>query len=184
MTCTMTRRGANRARCNGRLTTDHERVNPASYSNHWPADCRYNIAMADYEPRYLGGIVCFNDRDFFEAHEVWEGMWLEMAGPERRFVQGLIQAAVALYHFGNGNLRGAVKLYHSSRDYMSKFGSRHWGLDIAEFCSQMERCFAEALAATEPAQRPQLCEELIPTIVLDPPPASWPDAGEFVEKDE
>src|SRR5437870_8778936 len=111
-------------------------------------------ATCEYEPRYLGGIVCFNERDFFEAHEVWEGLWLEMAGPERRFVQGLIQAAVALYHFGNGNLRGAVKLFQSSRDYMDRFGARYWGLDIAGFWRQMEQCFAEALVATDPAQPP------------------------------
>jgi hypothetical protein len=61
----------------------------------------------DYDVRYLGGVRFFNDGDFFEAHEVWEGLWLETSGPERRFYQGLIQAAVALYHFGNGNLRGA-----------------------------------------------------------------------------
>lgn len=140
--------------------------------------------MSDYEPRYLGGIVCFNEHDFFEAHEVWEGLWLNMAGPERRFVQGLIQAAVALYHFGNGNLRGAVKLFQSARAYMNQFGGHFWGLDIGCFWFQMERCFAEALAATDPAHPPELCDELIPTITLDPPPASWPDPAEFAGDEE
>src|SRR5947209_4264322 len=39
---------------------------------------------AEYDPRYLGGILFFNMRDFFEAHEVWESIWLDCAGPERR----------------------------------------------------------------------------------------------------
>ncbi len=137
-----------------------------------------------YEPRYLGGIVCFNEQDFFEAHEVWESLWLEMPGPERRFVQGLIQAAVALYHFRNGNLRGAVKLFQSARDYMNQFGSLYWGLDIAGFWVQMERCFAEALPAGDPAHPPEFCETLVPTIALDPPPSSWPDPAEFADEDE
>src|SRR3954453_4651688 len=98
----------------------------------------------DYEPRYLGGILFFNEEDFFEAHEVWEGLWMECAGPERRFIQALIQAAVALYHFGNGNLRGALKLYQSSHDYMKAYESPYLGLDWLVFSEQMDRCFAEA----------------------------------------
>src|SRR5947209_6840093 len=81
--------------------------------------CHRRLAM--YDPRYLAGIVLFNRGDFFEAHEVWESLWMETHGPEKPFVQGLIQAAVGLCHFCNGNVRGAVKLYRSSRDYMQRF---------------------------------------------------------------
>jgi predicted metal-dependent hydrolase len=133
----------------------------------------------DYDARYLAGIQFFNRRDFFEAHEVWEDLWQECAGPERRFYQGLIQAAVALHHFSNGNLRGAAKLYHSARDYMQRFGSNYQGLDVEAFWRQMERCFAEVLAAADPDRRVQLDEAQIPTITLDPAPPSWPDLADF-----
>ena len=79
--------------------------------------------MDPYDPRYLAGVVLFNEQDFFGAHEVWEDLWADSYGDERRFYQGLIQAAVGLCHFGNGNLNGAVKLYHSSREYMRPCGS-------------------------------------------------------------
>jgi hypothetical protein len=137
-----------------------------------------------YDPRYLAGIVLFNRGDFFEAHEAWEALWMDTAGPDKRFYQGLIQAAVALCHFCNGNVRGAAKLYHSSRDYMSRYGERHLGLDVAGFWRAMEGCFAELLACAEPDRRVQPEEELIPTIALDPPPASWPDPAEFVEPED
>lgn len=137
-----------------------------------------------YDRRYLGGILCFNQHDFFAAHEVWEGQWLECAGPERRFIQALIQAAVALYHFGNGNLRGALKLYQSSHDYMKAYESPYWGLDIHVFWQQMDLCFAEAKAHQDPESRPALHEELIPTIQLDPPPDAWPELAEFEVEDE
>ena len=75
---------------------------------------------AAYDPRYLAGIVLFNRGDYFEAHEVWEAIWMDTAGPEKRYFQALIQAAVALCHFCNGNLRGATKLFKSSRDYMQR----------------------------------------------------------------
>src|SRR5437660_6385851 len=116
----------------------------------------------DYDRRYLGGILFFNQRDFFEAHEVWESLWLNGAGPERRFYQGLIQAAVALYHFGNGNLRGATKLYHSSRGYLEPYGDRYLGLDLSTFRTQMERCFAEVLASPDPDRLLRPDDELIP----------------------
>jgi predicted metal-dependent hydrolase len=141
--------------------------------------------MIEYEPRYLAGIVCFNERDFFEAHEVWEGLWLECAGPERRFYQALIQAAVALYHFGNGNLRGAGKLYRTSKAYMDNYASPYLGLDTVAFWKQMEICFAELLAETNLNRRDLVPnEDLIPTITLDPAPESWPDPAEFAEKDD
>ena len=64
-------------------------------------------ASPQYDPRYLAGIVLFNRGDFFEAHEVWEIAVDGHAGPEKTFYQGLIQAAVGLCHFCNGNVRGA-----------------------------------------------------------------------------
>jgi len=136
-----------------------------------------------YDPRYLAGIVCFNARDFFEAHEVWENLWMDTAGPEKRFYQGLIQAAVGLYHFGNGNVGGATKLYRSSRDYMLRYGDTFKGLDQVAFWQAMEKCFAPLLGEV-PAQRGvSPAEELIPTIVLDPPPEVWPDPEQFLEED-
>lgn len=139
---------------------------------------------SDYDPRYLAGVRLFNDHAFFEAHEVWEDYWTELAGADRRFVQGLIQAAVGLVHFGNGNLRGAVKLYHSSRDYMTPLETPHLGLDRAAFWQRMQRCFAAALAAPEAQPRPELDETLVPTIELVPPPMHWPDPADYLEPDE
>src|SRR5215468_11183498 len=105
----------------------------------------------DYDPRYLAGILFFNQRDFFEAHEVWEDVWTEASGPERRFYQGLIQAAVALHHFRNGNVRGALKLYRTGRAYMEPLGERFFGLDKQTFWDRMARCFQELHATPEPA---------------------------------
>jgi predicted metal-dependent hydrolase len=133
----------------------------------------------EYDRRYLGGILFFNARDFFEAHEVWESLWLDCAGGERRFYQALIQAAVALYHYGNGNIRGAVKLFRSSKAYMDQYPSPFLGLDTVSFWEQMNSCFASLLNKKEEANLDSLEEELIPTIRLDPAPDVWPAIEEF-----
>jgi predicted metal-dependent hydrolase len=137
-----------------------------------------------YDPRYLAGIVLFNRGDFFEAHEVWESIWMETYGPERKFYQALIQAAVGLLHFCNGNVRGAAKLYRSSREYMHRYGSPYLGLDQTVFWDQMDRCFAELVAGPEPPTGTAIREELIPTIAIDPAPEAWPDPAEFLEPEE
>ena len=137
-----------------------------------------------YDPRYLAGAVLFNRGDFFEAHEVWEDLWMDTAGSDKRFYQSLIQAAVGLLHFCNGNMRGAAKLYRSSKDYMQRYDSPHLGLDIIVFWNNMERCFAELLASDSPERKIDLNEELIPTIELSPPPEAWPDPADFLEEDE
>ena len=135
-----------------------------------------------YDPRYLAGIVLFNRGDFFEAHEVWENLWVDSAGPERSFYQGLIQAAVGLCHFCNGNLRGAVKLFHSSRRYLAAGGSAFQGLDLTDFNQRMERCFAPLLIDSEPPTGTAIAEELIPEIDLQPPPESWPDPLPYLDE--
>lgn len=141
--------------------------------------------MADYDPRYLAGILFFNRHDFFEAHEVWEDLWGDCNEHDRRFYQALIQAAVALYHYGNGNLRGATKLYGTSKGYMDRYPSSHLGLDCVDFWRRMAMCFAPMHAETDLLRRDLRPDEaLIPTITLDPPPETWPDPESFVEADE
>jgi predicted metal-dependent hydrolase len=138
---------------------------------------------ATYEPRYLAGIVLFNRGDYFEAHEVWESLWMETFSPEKQFYQGLIQAAVGLCHFCNGNVRGAAKLYRSSRDYMERYGSPFLGLDQVKFWNAMQQCFAPLLGAELPSERIEVDEDLLPTIELEPQPDAWPDPAAFLEED-
>ncbi len=128
-----------------------------------------DTATQTYDPLYLRGIAYFNACEFFEAHEVWEELWKEYQGELRLFYKGLIQAAVALHHFGNGNIRGARKVYLSSRNYIKEYAPVCMGLDVDQFLSQFDACFAE-VAATD-VQFPQIDinPELIPEISLDPP---------------
>ncbi len=140
--------------------------------------------MTTYDPRYLAGVVLFNAGDYFEAHEVWEDLWAESHGLERSFVQGLIQAAVGLCHFSNGNLGGAVKLYRTSREYQRPCGSSFWGMNLTSFWQAMERCYGTLLTDPTPDRSLRPDPALAPTIVLDPPPEQWPDPDEYLPDEE
>ncbi|MFM7843135.1 MAG: DUF309 domain-containing protein [Planctomycetota bacterium] len=123
----------------------------------------------NYDQHFLDGVRYFNDCDFFEAHEAWEELWTDYQGPSRKFYQGLIQVAVCLHHFGNGNARGAIKLYHSSRAYLEQYPAQYEGVDVAKLLSDLERCCAELLASQEEFPQVVVVPDLIPEIHLDPP---------------
>src|SRR3954465_9963781 len=86
---------------------------------------------------YLDGIQLFNDREFFEAHEVWEDLWLMAYGLKHDFSQGLIQCAVALEHYRRSNPRGVVSLYKSYRPKFEKVPPVFMGLDVTTFLDDM-----------------------------------------------
>jgi len=130
----------------------------------------------DYDPLYLAGIVSFNECDYYESHEQWEELWTDYRGPSRKFYQGLIQAAVALYHFGNGNIRGARKLHASASDYLEPYKPKLLGLDVEAFLTAFHRCLAEVAASDEAFPEIELDPELLPEIHLDPPPPHQPSA--------
>jgi predicted metal-dependent hydrolase len=125
---------------------------------------------AEYDPLYLQGIEHFNVCDFFEAHEVWEELWTEDQSDSRKYFQGLIQVAVALHHFGNGNLRGAKKLNLGCRKYLDPYRPSHLGLDLEKFLAELDHCFTEAMACEDEFPEIEIDPERIPEIHLDPPP--------------
>ena len=124
--------------------------------------------IVQHDPRYLQGIAYFNDCEFFEAHEVWEELWADYQGPSRKFFQGLIQVAVCLHHFGNGNTRGAVKLYHSSRSYLENYRPKHQGLDVDKLLADLQACCTSLLNSQEQYPDVEIVPDLIPEIHLDP----------------
>ena len=116
-----------------------------------------------YEPQYLEGLRLFNEEEFFEAHDVWEELWSESLGDEKRFLQGLIQASVSLFHFGNDNFGGARKLYDSCRAKLDPYRPSFMGLDLAQFLTDYQLCFQELLDHKDKYPTDiQLRDELVP----------------------
>jgi uncharacterized protein len=141
------------------------------------------VSPTEYDPRYLAGILFFNRGDYFEAHEVWEDVWRDCSSEDRRFYQGLIQAAVAIYHANRGNWQGTRRLHLSARTYMSNYPSWYRGLDVLGFWKQMDACLREFLGEGEP-KSPQVQVEQVPRIELNPPPAEWPNPDSFLQVEE
>ncbi|HXW99622.1 MAG TPA: DUF309 domain-containing protein [Candidatus Acidoferrales bacterium] len=82
-------------------------------------------------PHYEHGIALFNRADFFAAHEELEQVWRAAPPAERRFLQGLIQVAVALHHHSTGNLAGCRSVLGRACRNLAAYPSKHGGLDLA-----------------------------------------------------
>lgn len=86
---------------------------------------------------YQRGIRLFNAGEFYDAHEVWEDVWRESHGIEKTFLQGLIQAAVALHHQSTGNLVGACSLVERARRNLAGCPAEFEGIVVRELIAEL-----------------------------------------------
>lgn len=88
---------------------------------------------------YRKGIEHFNNKEFFECHEVLEELWFKEEGESKLFYQGLIQVAVAFHHYENENYRGASKLLQSGIAKLRNYPPEYKGIDLNELLAELER---------------------------------------------
>jgi predicted metal-dependent hydrolase len=75
--------------------------------------------VIDLRQQLEPGRAAFNRGDYFQAHELWEEAWQELAGAERLFVQGLIQISAGLHHLGQQRPRPAANLLRKGLEKIS-----------------------------------------------------------------
>ncbi len=108
-------------------------------------------------PFYAGYFACFNARQYYEAHDVLEHLWLECRDANRSFYQGLIQIAGAFVHLrkqfmwpehpkDGQRLRPAVRLFHLGIRNLEPYGPKHLHLDVADLCARCGAIAAEIQA--------------------------------------
>jgi hypothetical protein len=107
---------------------------------------------------YQRGIQLFNQRHFFDAHEIWEDVWRETNGPEKRFLQGLIQVAVAFHHHSTGNLAGACSLLERARKNLVAYPEQFEGIRVTALCASLAMWRSSLSAGSSVPAFPQLDE--------------------------
>ncbi|MGH9729208.1 MAG: DUF309 domain-containing protein [Candidatus Acidiferrales bacterium] len=80
--------------------------------------------------KFRQGIILFNSREFFKAHEVWEELWLTARETDKLFLQGMIQLAAAFHHYGRGNLTGTRSLLEAGLDKLREFPGEYRGTNL------------------------------------------------------
>jgi len=87
----------------------------------------------------LQAIREFNGREWFECHETVEDLWIGSEGEVRDFYQGIIQVAVALHHWRNGNFGGAVSLLRGGAGYLRHVSKACQWVDVTALIADADR---------------------------------------------
>jgi hypothetical protein len=94
-----------------------------------------------HDPCYEGYFICFNEQQYYEAHDVLEHLWLKEKGAAHQYFKGLIQFAGAFVHLQkqyrrpehstDGNrLRPAWRLFKLAQTNLEPFLPTFLDLDV------------------------------------------------------
>ncbi len=92
--------------------------------------------MENLPQEFWEGVEQFNSRQFYACHDTLEALWMEALEPEKTFYQGILQIAVALYHLGNENVRGAAILLGEGSNRLRRYPSIYGGVDVDKLLDQ------------------------------------------------
>lgn len=111
--------------------------------NNWPAE-------------FWQGVEQFNQGEFYACHDTLESLWIEAHEPERTFLQGVLQLAVACYHLQNQNQRGAILLLAEGGRRLTQYDSIYGGVDVDSLRLQAKALLESLQAGELPQTRPKL----------------------------
>jgi uncharacterized protein len=92
--------------------------------------------MDDFPQEFWVGVEQFNQGEFYACHDTLEAIWIEAPEADKKFYQGILQIAVALYHLGNQNWRGGVILMGEGLNRLRAVPEDHAGLDMVSFMAE------------------------------------------------
>jgi uncharacterized protein len=96
------------------------------------------------------GIDLFNRTEFFEAHEALEDVWRAAPAEQKKFLQGVVQVAVAFHHFSTGNPIGMRSVMERAMRNLASCPEDFHGIDVATLL----QCLAQWREALDNGQEP------------------------------
>lgn len=109
----------------------------------------------------------FNRGDWYECHETLEELWIGSADEPRWFYQGVLQIAIALLHWRNGNYGGSVSLLIGGVNYLQRVSPVCQRIEVAALVAEVEQ-FREELTRLGQERMAEIPEALIPKMRLTP----------------
>jgi predicted metal-dependent hydrolase len=116
----------------------------------------------------LKGMVLFNERQYFEAHEELELAWKEESGPIRELYRGILQVAVAYLQINRRNFRGALKMFLRVRQWLDPLPDECLGVDVARLRADALRARAR-LEELGPERMAEFDVDKLPALIYEPP---------------
>ena len=94
--------------------------------------------MQNEKDIFKKGVLAFNEKRFYDAHEYWEDLWVNHKLKDAKFIQGLIQLAVSYFHLFNQNLNGARSMIRKSRGKFDSFETVR-GINVLDLIDEIKR---------------------------------------------
>jgi predicted metal-dependent hydrolase len=133
------------------------------------------MTKPDFVTYARAGIDHFNRREFWEAHEAWETIWLVAESDVEQFLQGLIQIAAAYHHVQRGTYRGAARLFDAGLKRLEPYPAVFCGID-RDAAEKAARRHREWLSAAGGSPSAPLSADEYPTLLaseIAPPSLQW-----------
>jgi uncharacterized protein len=103
------------------------------------------------------GVAEFQMGEFYACHDTLEALWFKAQEPHKTFLQGILQIAVACYHLGNQNWRGAVILLGEGSRRLMSYRPEYEDIDVetlvttsTEFLSYLQSLGPERVSEASP----------------------------------
>lgn len=100
-------------------------------------------APTELPPGVMEGIRLFNQRRFYEQHEVIEHEWHAERTEIRVLYQGILQIGVGFHHILNGNHKGAITLLTDGIAKVERFLPQALGIDTARLVREASSCLEQ-----------------------------------------
>lgn len=100
-------------------------------------------------PEFWQGVEQFNQQQFYACHDTLEALWMEAVEPRRSFYQGILQIAVALYHLGNQNFRGAIILLGEGMNRLRHYQPSFAGINVTQLLDRSRSLQAQLQQAEQ-----------------------------------
>ncbi|AKH97866.1 DUF309 domain-containing protein [Halanaeroarchaeum sulfurireducens] len=90
----------------------------------------------------IHGIRLYNSGEYHDAHDVFEDEWKKygQGKQEKAFLQGLVQLAAGVYKLAShDNETGLIKLFRTSRGYLSDVPLDYYGVNVSQVHEILEK---------------------------------------------
>lgn len=114
--------------------------------------------MSDYNrSRLITAINKFNQKDFFECHEILEDIWFDVRDNTRDLYQGLLHIAVGFYHLTKkNNFKGTIIQLTKAEKKLDKFPESAQGIDLAKLLKQIKSIEKRLIKKEVPKRLPKI----------------------------
>jgi predicted metal-dependent hydrolase len=124
------------------------------------------MSLDEHYAEFLKGIEQYNTAMFFECHDTWEEIWHEIYGSDKKFLHGLIQVAIALYHLTNRNPKGARSMFAKAFAKLERYQPAYRGVAVTELMQHVQTHCMPIIEQMERGEAVKLTEQMLPKIYL------------------